>query len=398
MDMVKGVYKAKGVEKDFISKPIVQTQGKEFSKAIDTEFGKIDFDSPDYVLRETLKKNTWDFSIAKNYNDNIRLNNLLLNDDGSLRSWSDFKYEANKVVGSSIKYLKTEYDTVVASAQMSRIWQDLQQTKEIFPYVQILVVKDDRTSDTCAPLADVIFSVDDPALMYYWPPNHFNCRTTIKKLRYGVPTAKYDLPEIPPEFKNNTGVTGQVFTPENSYIANTPKEVLSQGRELYEQDKKQNRYNDIPFTIQSYNEKGVLEVFTKGKQFKHEQAKNIKALEILCNKGKKYRLLPVIEDGLTNPDAFNLTTNKYVDIKVAEGINGKNIIQSAMKEASRQKVSEVVIHLTKNPNSYRNMYIGFKTTLLAKRAKNIKTVVVIFPDNSVKEYDVVTLLSKITKR
>lgn len=235
MDVVKGVYKAKGLEEDFISKPIVETQGKEFSKAIDSEFGQIDFDSPDYIVREVLKKNTWDFSVAKNYNDNIRLNNLLLNEDGSLRSWHDFKYESQKVVGDSIKYLKTEYDTIVASAQMSRIWQDLQRTKEIFPYVQIVVVKDGHTSDTCAPLADVIFHVDDPALMYYWPPNHFNCRTTIKKLRYGVPTDKYDLPEIPEEFKNNTGVTGEVFTSENSYIANTPKEVLNLAKDFYKQ-------------------------------------------------------------------------------------------------------------------------------------------------------------------
>lgn len=398
MDVVTGVYKAKGVEKDFISKPVVQAQGKEFSKAIDTEFGQIDFNSPDYVLRETLKKNTWDFSIAKNYNDNIKLNNLLLNPDGSLRSWNDFKYEAQKVVGDSIKYLKTEFDTIVASAQMSRIWQDLQRTKEIFPFVQMIVVKDGRTSDTCESLADVIFSVDDPSLMYYWPPNHFNCRTTIKKLRYGVPTAKYDLPDIPEEFRNNVGVTGQVFTPENSYISNTPKEVLLKGREQYEVSKKENRYENIPFEVQSYDNEGVLEIFTKGKQFKHEAIKNIKALEILCNKGKKYRLLPVINDGLTNPDALNLQTNQLVDIKVADGTNGKNIIQSAMKEASRQQASEVIIHLNRHPNSYKEMYIGLKTTLLANRAKNINTIILIFPNNTIKEYSIVEILSKITKR
>ncbi|MGG5507914.1 MULTISPECIES: minor capsid protein [unclassified Myroides] len=398
MDVIKGMYKAKGVPENFVSTPIVQKQGQEFNKAINSQFGDIDFNSPDYILRETLKKNTWDFSVAKNYTDNIRLNNLLLNEDGSLRSWSDFKYEAKKVVGESTRYLKTEYDTVVASAQMSRIWQDLQATKEIFPYVQMVVVKDDRTSDTCTPLADVIFSVDDPALIYYWPPNHFNCRTTIKKLRYGVPTEKYELPEIPQEFRNNAGATGEVFTKDNSYIANTPQEILKQGRELFEQDKIQSRYDDIPFNSQSYNNNGVLEIFTKGKQFKHEQAKNIKTLEILCNLGKKYRLLPVIEDGLTNPDALNLITNKLVDIKVADGTNGKNIIQGAMKEASRQKVSEVIINLNNTPNSYREMYLGLRTTLLAKRAKNIKNIIIIFPDRTVKEYDVETILAKITKR
>ncbi len=233
MEVIKEVYKAKGVESNFISKPIVQVQGQAFNKAINSGFGEIDFDSPDYVLREILKNNTWDFSVAKNYNDNLKLNNLLLNNEGVLRSWSDFKYEGQKATGDSIKYLKTEYDIVIASAQMSRIWRDLQATKEIFPFIQMLVVKDGRTSDTCAPLADVIFRVDDPALMYYWPPNHFNCRTTIKKLRYGVPTDKYELPEIPEEFRNNVGMSGEIFTKENSYIANTPKDILYLAQEFY---------------------------------------------------------------------------------------------------------------------------------------------------------------------
>lgn len=46
----------------------------------------------------------------------------------------------------------------------------------------------------------------------------------------------------------------------------------------------------------------------------------------MADNGKQYRLLPVIQDGKKNPDAFNLLTLKYVDIKVAESTNGKNAI------------------------------------------------------------------------
>jgi len=35
---------------------------------------------------------------------------------------------------------------------MSRIWAEIQRDKHIFPYVQILVTKDGRTSDICEPL------------------------------------------------------------------------------------------------------------------------------------------------------------------------------------------------------------------------------------------------------
>lgn len=227
MDVIKSVYKVKDIETNRVHHPIVAKQGQQFSKGIDSSFGKIDFDSPDYYMREVLKKNAWQFSVAKNYQDTIRLNNLLIREDGSLRPWHDFKYEAQKIVGDSIKYLKTEYNTIVSAAQMSRLWAEIQRDKEIFPYVQMVVVKDGRTSDICEPLADVIFRVDDPVLMYYFPPNHFNCRTTVKKLRYGVPTDKYELPEIPEAFQNNVGATGEVFTKDNAYIANTPTNLLS---------------------------------------------------------------------------------------------------------------------------------------------------------------------------
>lgn len=180
----------------------------------------INYDAPDNVLREVLKRNIWDFSVAKNHQDNIRINNLL-DDDGKLRSWSDFKYEARKVIGESNRSL-TEYNTVVAAAQMSRLWMEIQRDKALFPFAQFDVVEDDHTSDICKPLTGVIVSVDDPMLSYYFPPNHFNCCTTVRKLRKRTPTEKYSLPDIPEAFQNNVAETGKIFTDKNAYIKKTP--------------------------------------------------------------------------------------------------------------------------------------------------------------------------------
>ncbi|HLS12211.1 MAG TPA: minor capsid protein [Flavobacteriaceae bacterium] len=224
-DNIREIWRNKGFD-GTPNNPIVTETAKHLIKPINDVFGQaIDYDSPDYILRETLKKNVWDFSVAKNNQDNIRLNNLLLDDQGKLRSWSDFKHEAQKVVGTSNRYLRTEYNTVVAGAQMSRLWQDIQKDKHLFPFVQFDVVEDKRTSDICEPLSDVIMSVDDPVLINYFPPNHFNCRTTVRRLHSGVPTENYNLPDIPKAFKNNVAVTGEIFTKENAYIANTPEIV-----------------------------------------------------------------------------------------------------------------------------------------------------------------------------
>lgn len=232
MNQVKSIYQNQGYD-GTPSKPFVTKLGKELIKPIDREFGVgIDYDSPDHVMRELLKRNIWKFSVAKNHNDNARLNNLLLRPDGSLRPWSEFKREAMFVVGESNRYLKTEYDTIVAGAQMSRLWMEIQRDKHIFPYVQLIVVQDGRTSEICSPLHNLIFEVDDPVLAYYFPPNHFNCRTTAKKLRYGKPSENFVLPKIPEAFQNNVGVTGQIFTDKNKYIENTPDEVLEEADKL----------------------------------------------------------------------------------------------------------------------------------------------------------------------
>lgn len=137
---------------------------------------------------------------------------------------------------------------------MSRMWQEIQRDKHIFPFVQFDVVKDGRTSDICSSLDKLIFEMDNPVLAYYFPPNHFNCRTRVRKLRNGVPSKNYTLPDIPTEFKNNAGMCppaykkllsndkdkkpirkecGEIFTEENRYIKNTPKEVLDEAKRLY---------------------------------------------------------------------------------------------------------------------------------------------------------------------
>ena len=274
MANLQNIYRNKGFDGS-VDKPLVIKTGTELIKPVDREFGiGIDYDSPDYAMREALKRNIWKFSVAKNYSDNARLNNLLLRPGGSLRPWNEFKREAMFVVGESNRYLKTEYDTIVAGAQMSRLWQEIQRDKHIFPYVQLKVVMDGHTSEICSPLHDLIFEVDDPVLAYYFPPNHFNCRTTAIKLRDGKPSKNFTLPKIPEDFQNNVGMCpdgykqllalgdenppkrkacGEIFTEKNAYISNTPEEELAKAEEIaqrfekYQQLLQDENYYDVEF-------------------------------------------------------------------------------------------------------------------------------------------------------
>ena len=156
------------------------------------------------------------------------------------------------------------------------------------------------------------------------------------------------------------------------------------------------RYHLISFVKDETIEKGVFEIFTSGKQNKKEFKKNVVALRFLTNKGYRYRMLPVINDGGTNPDAFNLYFQYFTDIKVTESNNGKNIIQSALKEASRQFVSEVIIQFTKQLRSNREAYDILRATFAQGRARHIERVIFIMPN--MKVLAVETKRFKITKR
>ena len=144
------------------------------------------------------------------------------------------------------------------------------------------------------------------------------------------------------------------------------------------------RYQGITFSVLYETPNGgLVERFNQGVQGKKEKYKNIEALKILADNGRQYRLLPLIQDGEKNPDAFNLQTKKYVDIKVGESNNGKNIIQGALKEANRQGVSEVIIHFTQVLASNREAFDTLKATFKQKRADKIEMITFIMPDNRV---------------
>lgn len=368
------VYQLKKVPNELINRDVVTLQAQMLIEPIERIFQDVEWDSPDYVLREILKKNMWDFSVAKNYNDLVAVNNLLLKEDGSLRPWYDFKHEAQKVVGRSIRYLKTEYNTVVSAAQMSGKWQEIQRDKHLFPYVQFKVIVDGHTSDICKPLHDVIVSVDDPMLMYYFPPNHFNCRTTVIRLRRATPTAKYDLPKIPDAFKNNPAVSGRVFTDKHRYFLNVPDEVRLFGKALKEQtefiEKRRAEfekllankdYLDVAFDEKTGGLKAThrLHNFDKvtGKYEKEAQnilfgqGHSIILEKELADKGER------IIDGVKHIDGT--LDSIPMDISTIKG-TGNDTIKRALKHSIEKKAKIAILYYTENTFNLERLHVGIR--------------------------------------
>lgn len=338
-------------------------------------------------MREALKRNIWQFSVAKNYNDNIRLNNLLLRPDGSVRPWNEFKREAQFVVGTSNRYLKTEYDTIVAVAQMSRLWQEIQRDKHIFPFVQFDVVQDDHTSEICSPLHGVIMSVDDPSLAFYFPPNHFNCRTTVRKLRNGIPTQNVNLPDIPEAFQNNIGETGKIFTKNNRYIENTSSKILKEADELYKEAMKdaslefRKKLEQYKLKYPLYEKTNHPNVEVSLWADRTETKRNIEIAKAVADFDQsQIKVRPHIDGEvlLKVPNPEYLVNNMLADRKSPQGLNLINLLRKAHND---QNCEVVILDMENNNFSVEEIYKEVvKKLKMSTNYPRLKTVYVISKD------------------
>src|SRR5690606_26759025 len=138
----------------------------------------------------------------------------LVGPDGQIRSWQDFKREVAGISSKQLGWLRTEYDSAIAGAQMASKWKQIWEQRHILPLLQFDAVIDGHTSAICTSLDGVILPVEDPFWQQFYPPNHFNCRSTVRQLRKGTPTApdKIVYPEkMPGIFRVNLGQRGLAF-------------------------------------------------------------------------------------------------------------------------------------------------------------------------------------------
>lgn len=183
----------------------------------------------DRELLTQLVENVHIFSGAKTYQQVKEINSLLVDDNGELRSSSEFnKLGREKFELWNDTWGETEYKTAIGQSQMASKWNDIERNKDVLPNLEYSAVIDENTSDICEPLNGIIAPVDDPIWDTISPLNHFNCRCLIMQVDT-EPTENYEDKAQEVEgnmqdiFKFNAGKTGEVFTKEHPYF-DVPKE------------------------------------------------------------------------------------------------------------------------------------------------------------------------------
>ena len=229
-----------------IDKALTDFFASEYWKAVEKGYGmkleEVDLNTPDYDMLRKLEQSVYQFAAAKNYQQLKAISQALLDQQGQLRSFEQFRQAAAEINNEFVnQWLKAEYNYAVASSQMAGKWLQIQKEKELLPLLQYNTVGDDRVRPAHQELEVVIRPVDDDFWSIYYPPNGWNCRCTVLQLDSGriTPIEKINLPENMPDlFKYNSGKQAMAFPPGHPYYDGLPGDIKNEADKLWIEKRK----------------------------------------------------------------------------------------------------------------------------------------------------------------
>jgi len=194
------------------------------------------------VLLSDLRDNVYLFSAAKTYHFTSACVELLVDDEGKRKPFSQFFEEGKAVYGQyNENYAAAEYITVFGQAQMAKQWQSIQANKSVLPMLTFST--NGMPCEECAPFEGLTAPVDDPIWDTCMPLLHFRCQCIVIPSDDAEAWSQDDINElpvddIPEDFQNNPGKSGQIFTADNPYFQDVPKDLAADnfGLEVPEED------------------------------------------------------------------------------------------------------------------------------------------------------------------
>ena len=191
-----------------------------------------DFTGKDLELLKELRENIYMFSAAKNFAEIKDISSLMLDENGSRVSNSEFnRLGAERFDTWNSAYGRSEYNTAVAQATMAGKWNEIQGNKDLLPILSYSTIGD--ACDICAPLDGLTAPVDDPVWNEVMPTNHFNCLCVVFQHEEGKELTPDDekeqifdqvTKEMDDCFRMNPGKDGYIFSPDHPYFQVEPKD------------------------------------------------------------------------------------------------------------------------------------------------------------------------------
>jgi len=193
--------------------------------AVDAGFGSISYDHPDFDFVNELKHNNAVFSAFKTHRQQNDLAKLLLDENGTLKPFDQFRRDAEPVIGEyNRNWLKTEYDTAVIRARMAARFKQFQRDADLYPNLRWTESTSVVKREPHVKLYGLILPIAHPFWQIQYPGSLWNCKCGITNTDE-APNGKLfnigdDVPEPPAGLDGNPAFTGKIFSLKHPYVTN----------------------------------------------------------------------------------------------------------------------------------------------------------------------------------
>lgn len=372
--MLKRLFKTK--RPTDIAPEVWEHEFLQMSDALADGYGKtgVEWGGTDWAFFQNLRYNTAVFDAFKCNREIKDIHKLLMNDDGTAKTWEEFRRDAMRVCEQyNQRWLQTEFNQAHAAAKAARRWQDCERNADLYPNLRYIAVQDERTRESHAALHGCVIPIGHPFWDKYYPPNGWNCRCSVQPTDDPVRMPP-GVPVVPEMFQANAGKTAQIFDLSHPYYKGmTEKEkdrlyyfVRQNIRPASEVLEAWNEYEALGEEWQkdyfNGNNGGFLATHRQrieaGSINKNERLKYKKEAgmcRVFAENG--YRMEHQAEvPGVSSPDV--LIDGKPADLKRVSSHN--NIVRHAVKAVKKQGAEEVLFQVDTFTNEVRREFAVLK--------------------------------------
>jgi SPP1 gp7 family putative phage head morphogenesis protein len=186
------------------------------------DLAKVDWFSPDNRMLRIMRDNTYKLAGYKTFHQ-IRDYRSLIYDPvkKGIRPFAEYKELFRKIDDQYNKrWIRAEYEHAYQSARQGAKFQEFEKTKDRY-WLKYDAVGDGNMTDLCRKLDGMALPVDDPFWDDYTPPNHWGCRSNIRRVRKDeskLSQVPKEMPDQDEVFQNNPGKTGIIFPDKHPYF------------------------------------------------------------------------------------------------------------------------------------------------------------------------------------
>lgn len=140
------------------------------------------------AMAQSLRESAGVFSGFKTFHEMKEAAGLLLDESGNLKTFERFSKDVQTLNENYNRhYLRTEYNFAVQSASMAARWEEQRDDGGGRYLLQYRTAGDGKVRKAHQELNGITLPASDPFWDRYYPPNGFNCRCVVAKVR----AAKY---------------------------------------------------------------------------------------------------------------------------------------------------------------------------------------------------------------